>query len=97
MINDIGKIVANRGVARNNKPLQNYVFEFKENADGTFFLFWNYEKAYNRGSGMNASYERHSQDWVKKWLTPNQWSKFRQGQRKFIVQRRVDGKNIPVK
>lgn len=90
-----GKVVANRGVARNKKPLQNVLYRFDDGKEAeTWVLYWAYERDFNRG----ASWCFHGlvrEDEVRKRLTPNQWSKFRQGERSFVRQRRVDGRNVP--
>lgn len=94
-----GKIVANRGVARNKKPLQNlcYKVEEKPSPEGViYFLFWGYEREMNRGLPWSF-HGSVTLDEIKKRLSPNQWGKFRQGIREFTVQRRVDGHNRPLK
>lgn len=87
--------IANRGIARNKKPLQNIIFWIIEK-ETEFYLEWQYEKQYNRHPTKNFS-GKIDLDYLKKWLSPNQWMKFRNGERKFIIQRRIDGNNVPKK
>lgn len=89
-----GKIVANRGVPRNKTPLQNIVYHFYEMRGGGFSMSWVHERDYNRGCSMYF-HGAVTEEEIRKRLTPNQWSKFRQGERHFIRQRRIDGRNIP--
>jgi hypothetical protein len=95
-----GKIHANRGVARNKRPLQNILYWFSEAAaEGgaeRFVLHWAYERDYNQHPVKNF-HGTVTLEYIKSRLTPNQWAKFRQGQREFVKQRRVDGKNVPKK
>jgi len=79
------KRYANRGVERNKKPLQN---------KPTFVLLWAYEREYNRHPSKSF-HGPVTLDQIKARLTPSQWSKFRQGTREFVKQRRVDGRNVP--
>lgn len=98
-----GKIIANRGVERNKKPLQNLLYWFEdgrpdEAGNPTYNMLWAYERDYNRQSGGSKNF--HGQvtlEQIKARLTASQWSKFRQGVRHFVKQRRVDGKNVPKK
>ena len=93
-----GKVHANRGVERNKKPLQNVLYWLSDAPaaeDGTerFVLHWAYERDYNRHPTKNFHGTVTAAD-MKARLTPNQWAKFRQGERVFVRQRRVDGKNV---
>lgn len=92
-----GKVVANRGLARNKRPLQNKLLWFEELKDGRFWTHWAYEREYNRGGVRSLDMTPITLDDIKARLTPNQWCKFRQGERHFVEQRRIDGKNVPIK
>ncbi len=103
------KYFANRGLPRNKKPIRNIVYEielsqleklkpeekikyeqYKFKEEGYLILYWWHE----------------AKDPIKNWhgfVTPSelkerigekQWGKFCSGKRTFILQRRVDGKNI---
>lgn len=94
----MSKVHANRGVARNKKPLQNILYKIDDHQVGEttqHILYWAYEKDFYRYS----TWFWHgivSPEQIKGRLSTNQWSKFRQGVRRFVVQRRIDGHNIPV-
>lgn len=92
------KVHANRGVARNKRPLQNVLYWLSDATpvDGAarFVLHWAYERDYHRHPVKNF-HGIVSEDDIRQRLTDNQWAKFRQGERAFVRQRRVDGKNIP--
>jgi hypothetical protein len=83
---------ANRGVARNKRPLQNILLKFEEKA-GKFCMLWAYEREHHRNGGWNF-HGVVTEEQIKARLSPRQWSKFRQGEREFVRQRRVDGHNI---
>ena len=90
---------ANRGVARNKKPLQNILYWLSdsppaEDGSALYVLHWAYERDYHRHP-MKSFHGVVTLDDIKKRLTSSQWAKFRQGQREFVKQRRVDGKNVP--
>lgn len=104
------KYYANRGVERNKKPLQNIIYKieistsdsisdkegynkYKFKELGYLHLSWQYEKTYNRDKYMNWHGFITPED-LKEKLGNTQWSKFCQGKRIFIIQRRVDGNNI---
>lgn len=98
------KRYANLNIKRNKKPLQNIhykveliksdnitlinrVDQFKDL--GYIMLYWRY--------GKMSMWNMHgiiSPDVLKSKLTEKQWKKFCEGERNFIIQRRVDGKNI---
>ena len=102
------KRFANAGVERNKKPLRNIVYhikisKLKSNVDkaqyeqykfkdqGHLVLYWNYE-------GINQPKNFHgfiTPDELKSLIGEKQYGKFCQGKREFIIQRRIDGKNIP--
>lgn len=93
-----GKVAANRGVPRNKKPLQNKVYRFEERViEGkvTYFLLWGYERDINQGQSWNFHGSVTSEE-IRERLSDKQWSKFRQGTRDFIIQRRVDKHNVPI-
>lgn len=80
---------ANKGVYRNKKPLQNIIYQFNPIDNDKWELVWNYER-----QSINNWHGLLTLDQVKELLTPNQWSKFRQGETRFIKQRRINGKNV---
>ena len=102
------KKFANKGIARNKKPLKNLIFEIeisklKESVDIT-----KYEKYKFKELGyITLTWYYESINPIKNWsgfVTPEhlkelfgivQYAKFCQGKREFVIQRRVDGKNIP--
>lgn len=106
-----GKIIANKGVERNKKPLKNLIFNieivkeldegftdgidyepFKFKDLGYLFLYWKFQN----DTGFNF-HGTITPDELKKCIGEKQWSKFCQGKREFIIQRRVNGNNIPKK
>ncbi len=105
-----GKQYANKGVERNKKPLENIVYKitvsnksaynfekfqpynFKEL--GYLILFWQYEKQYNEEPTVMNWHGLIAPDELKKRLSKKQWDNFCQGERIFIIQRRIDWKNI---
>jgi len=99
---------ANKGVERNKKPLKNKVYEIeiitesqlKANADlnrlaqykfkeGYLMLFW-----YNQGEKNKNWYGFITSEFLKNKLGEKQYSKFCQGKRIFIEQKRVNKKNV---
>lgn len=107
---DMAKQHANKGVARNKKPLQNIVYiielsQLKEGIDperfeqyrfkdkGYIVLKWQLEHAYNRDDSANW-HGFITPDELKELIGVKQWSKFCNGKREFVNQRRIDGKNI---
>ena len=90
-----GKIYANRGVARNKKPLRNIQYRFEnakpENDEERFLLLWRYE-----GRSPWCFVGPKSPEFIKGILSPKQWCRFRQGVREFTIQRRIDGHNVPI-
>lgn len=102
------KYYANKGVERNKKPLKNIVYEielsqlkldtdktqyekYKFKELGYLVLLWWYEQ-------KNPTKNWHgfiTPDYLKELLGVKQYAKFCQGKRNFIIQRRIDGKNIP--
>lgn len=94
---DQSKRFANRGVERNKKPLQNILYWFEDAKDGGYQFLWAYERDYNRHPNSKNWSGIITEDQIKARLTPSQWSKFRQGERHFVHQRRVNGRNIPKK
>ncbi len=65
-------------------------YKFKE--EGYLVLRWGYQKGINRGDSMNW-HGFITPDDLKEKIGANQWGKFCQGKREFVVQRRMDGKN----
>jgi isocitrate lyase len=86
---------ANRGVPRNKKPLQNILYKFEERG-GKFFMLWAYERHHNTTGGAWNFHGSVTEEEIKARLTVNQWSKFRQGVRTFVHQRRIGGRNVPI-
>jgi hypothetical protein len=104
------KFHANRGVERNKKPLKNIVYEikvkpsipyksleelieyekYKFKEEGYLILYWWYDvkDSPNNFHGFITPNE------LKSRLGDKQWAKFCQGKRLFVIQRRIDGKNI---
>lgn len=104
------KIIANRGVSRNKKPLKNIVYTFeittlKEHIDpelykqykfkdlGYIVMYWKYEgdKQIGNWHGFVTPAE------LKELVGNEQYRKFCEGKREFIIQRRFNGLNIPKK
>lgn len=104
------KAIVNSGVERNKKQLRNIVYEvevvqLKPDADKTKYeqyrfkelgyivLFWWYEgKDYTK-----CLHGFITPQYLKELIWEKQWAKFCNGKRQFIIQRRIDGKNIPKK
>ncbi len=100
---------ANKGVPRNKRPLKNlrYLIQISQlRADidktgweqykfkdlGYLVLSWGYEN----GIGL-FWHGPITPDKVKELIGVKQWAKFcGEGKRDFIIQRRIDGKNIPL-
>lgn len=89
---DDTKIYANRGVERNKKPLRNIIYEITESKgeEGKWIIF----ESYQGNNPVTAHIGRFSLEELKVKLGDKQYGKFRQGKRKFIIQRRVDGRNV---
>jgi len=103
----MSKIHANRGVPRNKKPLKNIVYtvqlmqyrsamgqdyeKYKFKDLGYLVLYYNYgnEALLKNCVGFVTP------DELKELLGQKQYAKFCEGKREFIIQRRIDGKNIP--
>lgn len=102
---DIGKIIANKGVKRNKKPLKNKVYKFeicnlKQNTDlelyekykfknlGYISMYWGYE-----GDEFLYWHGFVTAQQVKDRIGEKQYSKFCQGKRDFIIQRRINKNN----
>ncbi len=69
-------------------------YKFKEL--GYLVLNWQYEKLLNKHKSWNWHGFITPED-LKERLGDKQWAKFCQGKREFVIQRRVDGKNIKKK
>lgn len=102
------KYYANRGVERNKTPLKNLVYEiefsqlptivdktpyeqYKFKDLGYLVLLWWHEE----NPPMKNFHGFVTPESLKKRIGEKQWSKFCQGKRTFVIQRRIDGKNIP--
>lgn len=107
MKSDKSTYYANRGVKRNKRPLKNIVYvvevsqlkpgadleyfeKFKYKEEGYLVLNWYYESK----DPMINFHGFITPDDLKKLIGDEQWRKFGLGKRKFVVQRRVNGKNI---
>lgn len=107
MKSDKSTYYANRGVKRNRRPLKNIVYlvdvvqlksdtnpeyyeKFKYKEEGYLVLNWYYESK----DPMINFHGFITPDDLKKLLDVEQCRKFGMGKRKFIIQRRVNGKNI---
>lgn len=99
------KYYANKGVARNKKPLQNIIiktklvelpegFNLDDYVDFKFkdLGYITYSKKLER-SNINNWYGLIKPTDLKELLGEKQWSKFCQGKREFIIQRRENNKN----
>ena len=85
------KYFANRGVTRNKKPLKNIVYWFETPSYGKIaYCNWKYQSV----NMIWVSEGVMTYEEVKKIIGEKQWSKFRQGKREFIIQRRINNKNI---
>ena len=107
----IGKIFANKGVERNKTPLKNIILiveisQLKNIASEEEKA--KYEKYKFKDLGylvLKSGFDKSNMCWngfitpedLKLKLDEKQWSKFCQGKREFIIQRRVDGKNTKKK
>ena len=86
----MNKYYANRGVERNKKPLQNIVVSFELNEKTGYWRYlWKYQSdhLFNFHGMVEESF-------IKQLLSQKQWSDFRQGRREFIIQRKINGKNV---
>jgi hypothetical protein len=96
----------NRGVKRNKRPLKNIVYmidvnpvikDMSEKYDkykfkdlGYLVLTWKYDEK----NSFNFFHGFIEPEKLKELIGEKQWNKFCQGKREFIIQRRIDGKNI---
>lgn len=102
------KVIINRGVERNKKPLQNIVYKielykfdplpddyapYMFKNEGVISLCWQYERDLNKFGSWNF-HGYITPDQLKERIGAKQWQKFCEGKRQFTVQRRVDGKNV---
>ncbi len=113
---DSTKYFANRGVARNKRPLKNKVYkvivlplsEFKSTPTEEDLVRYEKYKFKDKGyiflhshleekDPIVSSHGMITPQDLKEKIGEKQWAKFCQGTREFIIQRRVDGKNIKKK
>lgn len=105
------KVFANRGVPRNKSRLPNLRIkvelsnashdnekyaDYKFKDVGYIIVFWTKSLDYN---GIKPDWNMDisiNVPKLKQILGEKQWSKFCQGKREFIIQRRVNGRNISV-
>lgn len=106
------KQYANLGVERNKKPLKNIIIKVRisQLASRADIIDAEKEKAYEKfrygdgyltwGSGTNGGcmgwHGFITPDELKSKLGTKQWSKFCQGKMEFVIQRRVDGRNVKI-
>ena len=83
----------NRGVKRNKKPLSNIHYKVKEPINGKFEVQYCYQKQ-SIFTLLGFYNFDDLKELFKTKIGIKQWSKFRQGKRYFIVQRRINNKNI---
>lgn len=107
---EIGKFFANRGVERNKRPLKNIVYEielsqlealceiekleyqkYKFRNLGYLGLYWWYEEK----DPCRCFHGFVTPESLRKRIGEKQWNKFCQGKRTFVIQRRINGRNIP--
>jgi hypothetical protein len=98
---------ANRGVERNKTPLKNIIYTVEivslknpEDSEkyqkymfkdlGYLSLLWCYDTKYERE--CKNMHGLITPDELKQRIGEKQWSKFCQGKREFVIQRRIDGK-----
>lgn len=101
------KYFANKGLARNKKPLANRVYTIdvvdneKLRADLSYDKYKFKELGYlsfsskMQGSNIGFFHGFITVSDLKNIIGERQYSKFCNGKREFIIQRRVNGKNIP--
>lgn len=80
--------ISEEGIAEMEK------YKFKEL--GHIDLYWEYEKIYNKYGGLNCGGLKTPEE-LRQMLGDKQWAKFCNGKREFVIQRRIDGKNVPKK
>lgn len=107
---EIEKVHKNRGIERNKKPLKNIVYyidvmkelknggnddskydQYKFKDEGYLIFHWWYEEKnpIKHWAGFITPEK------LKEKLGEKQWSKFcGEGKREFVIQRRINGKNI---
>jgi hypothetical protein len=85
------KIIKNFANIKNGIDLEEYAkYKFKDL--GYLVLSWGYEKRFkNIGLSWHGFITPEE---LKEKIGEKQWPKFCQGKRRFIIQRRIDGKNI---
>jgi len=98
---------ANRGVKRTQRPLKNIVYDvevlqlkpdtdptiyekYKYKEEGYLMLFWHYEEK----DPIRNMHGFVTPENLKERIGLEQWKKFGEGKRTFIIQRRINGKNI---
>ena len=107
-MNPYGKIVANKGVERNKRPLPNLVYKvdfippynapdmekYKFKDEGYILLHYTDESELRERKALWRRHGYITPEDLKKKFGEKQWAKFCQGKRQFIIQRRINGKNI---
>lgn len=104
------KVIVNLGVERNKKPLKNIVYEVELSQLKNTANIESYEKYKFKDLGYIVFYWYYQSknyiknfhgfitiDELKKFIGNDQYSKFCQGKRVFIIQRRINKKNIKIK
>lgn len=101
------KFYSNRGVPRNKKPLKNIVYkvevsqlkstapveeyeEYKFKELGYLVLYWWYEEK----EPITNFHGFITVEQLKDLIGSKQYAKFCQGKREFIIQRRINNKNL---
>lgn len=107
-INELGKekYFANKGVKRNKRPLQNIKYKIELTTLTEGFEPSKYEKYKFKDLGvMNLYWTFEKEDFwcwhglitidqLKELIGQKQYGKFCQGKREFIIQRRINKKNL---
>ena len=94
----MSKIHANRGVERNKKPLQNILYKIENrtvNDELKHILYWAYVKDFHRHE-IWFLHDYVESEGIRARLSAKQWCKFCRGDRNFVIQRRVNGRNVPI-
>lgn len=86
------KYFANKGLKRNKKPLKNIIYKFESPLynEAIYYCYWKYQSI----NMIWISKGVMTEDEIKEIIGEKQWSKFCQGKREFIIQRRINNKNI---
>lgn len=100
------KVYKNKGVKRNKKPLKNIIYkveviqlkdptdyeryeQYKFKDEGYLVLSYQYQN-----DRTTSSHGFITVEYLRELIGEKQYSKFCQGKREFIMQRRIDGANL---